>query len=102
MIRIKEPKKRTPEGSVLQAVKQYLQLKGYYVIRIQQGLGCHRGLTDLIAIKDSKVLFIEVKTANSSRSKQSPYQAEFQREIEAHGGTYMLVRSVEELIYAQT
>ena len=102
MIRIKEPKKRTPEGSVLQAVKQYLQLKGYYVIRILQGLGCHKGISDIISIKDGKVLFIEVKTINSNRSKQSPYQAEFQREIEAHGGTYMLVRSVEELIYAQT
>lgn len=101
MIRIKEPKKRTLESSVLQAVKQYLQqVKGYYVIRIQQSLGSHRGLTDLIAIKDGKVLFIEVKS-NSSRSKQSPHQVEFQREIEAHGGTYMLVRSVEEIIYAQ-
>ena len=100
MIRIKEPKKQTPEGNTLKAVKHHLLLKGYYVIRIQQGLGCHKGITDLIAIKDSKVLFIEIKS-DSIRSKQSPYQIEFQREIEAHGGTYMLVRSVEELIHAQ-
>mgnify|MGYP001597733448 CR=1 FL=1 len=100
MIHLRQPKKLTPEGNIIKAVKHHLTLMGYYVIRIHQSLGCHKGITDFIAVRDGKVLFIEVKSP-ARQSKQSPYQVEFQREIEAHGGTYLLIKSIEELIYAQ-
>ena len=39
-----------PEAVILNQVRDYLQLNGWYVIRIQQGMGCHKGLSDLICL----------------------------------------------------
>ncbi|MBT9169591.1 MAG: hypothetical protein DDT19_02953 [Syntrophomonadaceae bacterium] len=43
------------------------------------------------------VVFLEIKRPGG---KQSLYQQQFQANIEAHGGKYLLVRSVEDLIEA--
>lgn len=82
------------EKSIQTEIRIALGLMGWRVYRIHQSLGSHKGFCDLIAIKGGKVLFIEVKTM---RGKQSPYQEQFQREIEQAGGTYILARSVEDV-----
>ena len=86
--------KKQPESVILQAVRNALVIDGYDVTRHQQGLGCRRGFPDLTALKDDKTLYVEIKTATG---KQSPWQVEFQRECEAHGGTYILARSVDDV-----
>jgi len=53
-----------------------------------------KGVSDIIAIKNSLVLFIEVKT---EKGVQSDSQKEFQAEIEKHGGIYILARSIEDV-----
>lgn len=82
------------EKEIQAAIKQYLQLKGWYVIRHQQGLGCHKGLSDLTAIKDGKTIYIEVKKPGGT---QSWAQIEFERQIKDHGGTYFVATSVEDV-----
>lgn len=76
------------------AIRTYLQLVGWYVIRNQQGLGSHKGMADLVAVRDGKVVFIEAKTI---RGKLSEHQIRFQAEIERHGGTYIIAKSIEDV-----
>ena len=68
------PKKKNPETIIQNEVRQLLRMDGWYVIRHQQGLGCHKGLSDLSAIKNGITIYIEIKTP---RGVQSDYQKEF-------------------------
>jgi Holliday junction resolvase len=82
------------EKDILKAVKDLLKIEGFFVIRNHQSLGSHPGLSDLTAIKKGKVFFIEIKT---SRGFQSNDQINFQKNVESHGGVYLLIRSVDSL-----
>ena len=85
------------EKDIRRVCKDYLEIKGWFVFHLLQGLGCYPGLTDMVAIKDGRVLFIEVKKPGG---KQSQFQKDFQTLIEAHGGEYILVKCLEDLIEA--
>ena len=87
-------RKATPETAIKKQIKDYLNLYGWYCFPILQSLGAHKGISDLIACKDGKTLFIEVKT---SKGKQSVYQKHFQHCIEQAGGIYVLARSYMDL-----
>lgn len=84
------------ESDVRKVCRDYLRIKGWFVFHLLQGLGCYPGLTDLIAIKDGRVLFIELK--RPGKSKQSNCQKEFQIDIERAGGEYILVDSLERIM----
>lgn len=86
--------KPQPESFILNQVRDILRLDGWDVTRHQQGMGSRRGFPDLTALKDGKTLYIEIKTRTG---KQSAYQVEFQKICEAHGGTYILARSVDDV-----
>ena len=88
-------KKVTPETAIKKSVKQYLQIKGWFIFAILQGLGAKRGISDFYAIKDGRGIWMEIKTP---KGKQSDHQIQFQADIEEHGGEYMVVRDVQELI----
>lgn len=83
------------ENQIQSAIREYLHWKGWFVIRHQQGLGCHKGLSDLTAIKDGHVVWIEVKTP---RGSQSDCQKEFEAKVIDHGGQYLLARSVDDVM----
>lgn len=85
----------TEETALKSQVKDYLRWTNWFCFHLLQGLGNFRGAPDLIAIKEGRVLFIELK---SKKGKQSPYQIEFQEEIENHKGEYILIRSLDELM----
>ena len=86
-------KKLQPTHSEMQRqVKEYLQWKGWYVIRHQAGPLSHDGLSDLSAIKNGITIYIEIKTGNARLRKG---QQAFRAEIEARGGTYIVARSIE-------
>ena len=87
-------RKIQPESLILQQVRDMLRLDGWDVTRHQQGLGSRRGFPDLTALKDGVTLYIEIKTATG---KQSAYQVEFEKVCKAHGGTYIVARSVEDI-----
>lgn len=91
------PKPCTPETLIKKDIKRYLSLKGYYHFPIRQGLGSKRGICDIIACRKGATYFIEVKTPTG---KMSPYQYDFQYQIEQAGCRYLIARSVEDLIKA--
>lgn len=84
------------EKDVRRVCKDYLLVKGWFVFHLLQGLGCYPGLTDMVAIKEGRVLFIELK--RPGRSKQSKNQILFQADINRVGGEYILVKCLEDLI----
>ena len=82
------------ESEIQRQIKEALQWRGWFVVKIHQSLGSYRGIADLYALRDGQHVWIEVKT---DRGVQSEYQKKFQRDIEKHGGTYILARSVEDV-----
>ena len=84
------------EAESRQQVKECLQWHGWFVFYHLQGLGCYPGLPDLQAVKKGRTVYIELKRPGGS---QSSNQKKFQEDLEAAGGFYLLVRSVEDLKY---
>ena len=87
-------KPKITETDIRRQVTDYLQLRQYFCFYVLQGLGAYKGIPDLIAVKNGRVLFIELKTP---RGRQSEYQRKFQADLEAHGGEYVLCRGVDDL-----
>jgi len=82
------------ESNIKKAIREYLKWHGWYVINIFQTLGCQPGIADLYAIRNGFSVWIEVKKPGG---RQSKVQKEFQRQIEEHGGTYILAGCIEDV-----
>lgn len=82
------------EADIQRQIRDYLRWTGWFVYKNHQSLGSYRGVADLTAIKDGRVVWIEVKKPGGRQSRE---QEKFQREIEAHGGVYIVARSVEDV-----
>ena len=83
------------ESDVKDQVREYMRRCKWFIFNIhQQGIFCHKGISDYIAVKNGRVLFIEVKKPGG---KQSAYQLKFEEDIKDHGGEYILVDSLESL-----
>ena len=89
------PEQKLTETDIRRQVRDYLRIRGWFVFHILQGLGCYLGVTDLIAVRDGRVLFIELKTP---RGRQSEYQRKFQADLEAAGGEYILCYGIDDLM----
>ena len=87
-------KMKTSESGIKKLCKDTLEITGWFIFPVLQGLGCYPGITDFIAIRYGRVLFIEVK---SQAGKQRPAQIDFQADIEAHGGEYWLIDCYEDI-----
>ena len=87
-------KKTQPETLIRRSIVDALRLDGWDVTYHQQGPMCRKGFPDLTALKDGVTLYIEVKTQTG---KQSAYQVAFENVCKAHGGKYILARSVEDI-----
>ena len=90
------------ESEIQKAVIDYLRLKGWFVWKNNQAgiykkeTGSYiplqvKGVADLTAIKDGKVVFIEVKTG---KGKLSDHQEAFRKAIVKAGGFYVISRGV--------
>jgi Holliday junction resolvase len=96
----------TRETKLKKQVRDYLRLKGWFVFHVLQGLGAYKGVSDLIAIKEGKTIFLECKAPEGidkngrkkPAGKQSENQIQFEADIKAHGGSYYVIRSVEDVI----
>lgn len=85
------------ESVILNATRQYLRIKGFRVIRHQQGMGCEAGIPDLSAIRNGRTIYLECKSPKW-RGKLSKDQEKFKAEIEAHGGLFLVIDSVDAMI----
>lgn len=75
------------------------QTTGYFdpykkIFRKQVSKYSLNGVPDILCISKGKFIGIEIK---SKVGKQSPSQKEFQNKCENNGGTYLLIRSLEEM-----
>jgi len=82
------------ERDIRKQIQDYLRWTGWFVYYNLAGLGSYPGLSDLVAVKDGRVVHIEVKTP---KGRQSDWQKRFQDRLEAAGGEYILARSVEDV-----
>jgi len=88
--------KSTPENIVKSHVKQYLEMQGFYVMYHMACMGSMLGMADKTAIKNGKTIYIECKAPITG--VQSENQKEFQKHIEEHGGTYLLIDDIDKLM----
>lgn len=96
------------ESEAQRAICDYLALKGYFFWRNNNvpifdptrktframPKYTMKGIPDIIIIKDSKFIGLEVK---SDTGKLSPEQRKFGVDCTLHGGTYALVRSIDDV-----
>lgn len=82
------------EKDIQKAIKDYLKLKDWMVIKIHQSLGSYKGIADLYALKNGRSVWIEVKTPGG---RQSIDQVAFEQEIKRHGGEYIIARDVDDV-----
>lgn len=82
------------ETDIRHQVQDFLRWRGWFVFYNLQGLGCYPGLSDLVAVKKGKVVYIELKTKTGTQSEK---QKEFQADLERAGGTYIVARGIEDV-----
>jgi hypothetical protein len=82
------------EYLIKQQIKSYLQFNNWFVFNMFQGPLSYRGISDLIAIKNGHVIFVEVKTENG---RQSQHQKQFEQDVKAHGGHYCIAKCYEDM-----
>ena len=97
------------EAMIEEAILQYLNCVGWFAwknpttgyydskikgFRKQSSSYSINGVSDIIAVRDGEVLFIEVKT---KKGVQSKYQKIFEQKIKESGGIYWVVRSVQDV-----
>lgn len=82
------------ESDIQAAIRDYLGWHGWFCWKVHQSLGSYKGVSDLIAVKAGRVLFIEVKT---STGRLGVHQQAFRDELTRHGGTYIVARSIEDV-----
>lgn len=92
------------ESDIQKDVKEYLQKSGWFVyknhvsgVKTKNGTvkNYTSGIADLTAIKNKRILMIELK---SKTGRQREDQKIFESNWKEKGGEYYVVRSVEELI----
>jgi hypothetical protein len=92
----------------LRAILDYLKLKRIFHLRLNTGatIGEYHGkkrmfrfgspgCPDILAVPDQSIMWIEAK---SSTGKQSELQKEWQKDVEKRGHTYILARSVGDVM----
>jgi len=89
------PSERILEKDVCKALRDFWKKQKFFYIRNQQGIGSKRGTADYTVVKNGCTAWVEAK---SPVGKQSAPQLEFQKQVEAAGGTYMIVHSLEEFV----
>lgn len=85
---------RPSEADIRKAVVDYLRWTGWFVFYHLQGLGSYPGMPDIQAVRAGRTVYIELKRPGG---RQRPDQVQFQADVEAAGGTYILARGVEDV-----
>ncbi len=85
----------TPETKVKIKCRNFLKDKGWYIRSLPSTVYSRAGNPDYYAIKNGVVLFIECK---SSTGKMSGKQLETMMEIKNHGGHYIIVYDIDDIL----
>ena len=101
--------KQTPESNLMESLCEYLSVKGYFFIRVNNipvydtvrkfyramPKYSMKGVSDIILFHNGKGYCIEAKVKGNY---QSPEQKDFQLLVEESGNIYILARSIDDLI----
>jgi Holliday junction resolvase len=98
------------EAEIQDEIIKYLRLRGFVVIRMNSGAvktegryivnyriipsGAASGLSDIIATKGERTIYIEVKTASGTMTNS---QRNFKSLLDSVGTPYVLARSVQDV-----
>ena len=97
----------TITNTLTNAVIKYLEINGHYVTRVQsQGQysakrggwiksKVKRGIGDIIACINGKMVMIEIKTG---KDRQSVYQKATEKEVKKSGGEYWVIKEFGHLL----
>jgi len=91
----KQVKSKITESDIQRQIKEYLQLNGWFVVKIHQSLGSYKGIADLYALKDGRHVWIEVKMP---KGRLSEHQKQFRQDVINHGGIYLVARSIDDVM----
>lgn len=90
---------KVKESDIQRAIKDYLKLIRFKVIKIQQSALSEKGIPDLwaIGIKNGETIqfWCEVKTPTG---KVSVRQEDFKEQVEKLGGDVLIARSLDDVI----
>ena len=89
-----KPKRRT-EKEITAAIRGYLRTVGIFHWKVMQGLGCEKGVPDILGLYKGKMLVIEVK---GPRGKLNRNQELFIDRINREGGIAFVARSVADVL----
>jgi len=95
---IKPVKLKIKESNIQHAIRECLEWHKFFVRKIQQGALSEPGIPDLWCIglnknRETIQVWIEVKTPTG---RLSPYQEDFRTEVDMRGGTFLVMRSVDD------
>ena len=82
------------ERDILRQVRDYLGYRKWFIMRIQQSMGSHKGMSDLIICKQGKVIFLEIKTPHG---RLSHYQKKFELDLFREDIPYYVITDVSQL-----
>lgn len=85
---------RPSERDLQRAIREVLTLHGWLVIRLLHALGTHKGLSDLVAIRRGRVVWLEVKRPGGRLSVE---QQNFRDAIAQAGGEYLVAYGLDDL-----
>ncbi len=85
----------TEETDIKHAVKDYLDIKGIFSYPILQGIGAYKGLPDMVAHINERVVYLEIKRP---KGKLSEYQDAFRLTCWRDGITYLVIRSLDDIM----
>lgn len=83
---------QTPEAKVKRKIKEYLKSIGVFYVEVPGGVYGKKGSSDLIVCYKGHFLAVEGK---AGYGKQSDWQKLRQHQIEASGGIYITVWTLE-------
>ena len=86
------------ENKVRDEVRGALKKMGWFIFHIhQKGYRCYPGISDYIAIRRGRHVFLEIKTGTGKLSKA---QRDFERNIKEQGGEYIVATGIDDLMAA--
>ena len=88
------------EADTLALIRGYLKLKGFFVVRMQAGIGVHKGIPDLYFIgNDCRGECVQgwVET-KAPKGKLTSRQIEFRDEIAGRGGHFIEAHSLNDVL----
>ena len=87
------------ENKVRTEVRGALKKMGWFIFHIhQKGFRCYPGISDYIAIRRGRHVFVEIK---DDKGEQTKAQKDFERDVKEHGGEYIVARGIDDLMKAK-